>query len=242
MKLKKGLLIMLAALLLAAGLAPTASANSAEPPGIVIIVNSPPDDLELFLRFGTDEEILLSRTKTAWETRYSFYYDGMSGRYDFSQVQLRADSAEHSFTLELSGDDLKQYNNFFTLNLKSERLTEGMTFMRGVTIIGLRVILTLIIEGAVFFAFMYREKRSWLVFLAVNLVTQAALNAFLYGSVGGSLLLGLIICEIGIFIVEILAFMFLLKEHKKPRAAAYAFIANLLSLFLGAAMIMFLPV
>lgn len=241
MKIRKTAFILLAIIVLSLAAAPPAQANSAEPPGIVVIVNNPPEDLEISLRLGGSDELRpLHKSQSAWEAQYSFYYDGTEPR-NIDAAALVVVSAEYSFEIALPDTVLSSYNNYYTLNLKTQGLTDGMTIMRGVTIVGLRMVLTLLIEGLVFFAFMYRAKRSWIVFLIVNLITQAALNALLYGAAGSLLLLGLIICEIGIFIVEVIAFPLLLREHGKWRAAACVLVMNLLSLFIGGAMIVYLP-
>jgi hypothetical protein len=105
--------------------------------------------------------------------------------------------------------------------------------------------LTLIIEGIVFFLFGYRRKRSWLVFIIVNLVTQGILNIWLagnYSPLNNYLIFSLIGGEIVVFIVEIIAFLILVKEHGRLRTASFVVLANLLSLIAGGYLITVLPV
>jgi hypothetical protein len=105
--------------------------------------------------------------------------------------------------------------------------------------------ITLLIEGFIFFLFQFKEKRSWLAFLVINLVTQGALNIWL--NVEGSLMpsylfITLVIGEILVFAVELVAFPLLIKEHKNSRIFIYVFVANLVSLIAGGYLISFLPV
>ena len=93
---------------------------------------------------------------------------------------------------------------------------------------------TLIIEGILLWLFGFRAKRDWLVFLVVNLVTQAGLHLWI-GS--GAMAAGshplyylvLIVAEVPILLVELVVYVFLLKEHSRLRRAAYAACANIAS-------------
>ena len=97
---------------------------------------------------------------------------------------------------------------------------------------------TLIIEGILLWLFGFRAKRDWLVFLVVNLVTQAGLHLWI-GS--GAMAAGshplyylvLIVAEVPILLVELVVYVFLLKEHSRLRRAAYAACANIASYALG---------
>ena len=97
---------------------------------------------------------------------------------------------------------------------------------------------TLIIEGVLLWLFGFRAKRDWLVFLIVNLATQAGLHLWI-GS--GAMAAGahplyylvLIVAEVPILLVELAVYVFLLQEHGRLRRAAYAACANIASYALG---------
>ena len=97
---------------------------------------------------------------------------------------------------------------------------------------------TLLIEGLLLFAFGYRSKRSWLVFLLVNLVTQGGFAVYLavtvlnHGVSGWSLIFYIPI-EVIITLVELLLYRRLLTEKSQGRAIAYAVTANICSAALG---------
>lgn len=97
---------------------------------------------------------------------------------------------------------------------------------------------TLVVEGILLWLFGFRAKRDWLVFLLVNLATQAGLHLWIGAnlvSVGSHPLyyLVLVVAEVPILLVELMAYLFLLKEHGKGRRAAYAVCANLASYAAG---------
>ena len=97
---------------------------------------------------------------------------------------------------------------------------------------------TLLVEGLLLFAFGFRARRDWLVFLLTNLATQAGLYALVgtqMVSTGSSLLhyFALFFLEIPIWLAELLVYIFLLKEHGRGRRALYALCANAASYMVG---------
>ena len=98
---------------------------------------------------------------------------------------------------------------------------------------------TLLIEGALFWLFGFRERRGWLVFLAVNTATQVGLHLAV-GSIlpqaGWHFLnytLTILIPELIVWMAEAAAYAFLLREHSRGRRVGYAFAANFASFVLG---------
>jgi len=222
----------------------TVYANSAEPPGLIMIVDSPPDDLTVSLKFEDGSVVELDKTKTAWEAQYRFIY-GMITRSvtSLESATLIAAWDDTGFECALLGSMLNRYNNILTLDIRSQTVSNGQTFARSAALVSMRVVLTLIIEGIIFLAFQYRQKRSWLAFLIVNLITQGILNVALNQSFTNSyLILALVFYEILVFIAEAVALTAIIKEHKKGRTLGYVLAANLCSLVLGGFLISYLPV
>ncbi|MCI9547710.1 MAG: hypothetical protein HFF20_00575 [Oscillospiraceae bacterium] len=98
---------------------------------------------------------------------------------------------------------------------------------------------TLLIEGALFWLFGFRDRRGWLVFLAVNTATQVGLHLAV-GSIlpqaGWHFLnytLTILIPELIVWVAEAAAYAFLLREHSRGRRVGYAFAANFASFVLG---------
>lgn len=223
----------------------TAFANSAEPPGLTVIVAFPPDNLILSIRFAdgsVTNAVQLQKEKKAWESYYRFFY-GMvaSSRPSLEGATLIVQSSENNFECSLPESAFGQYNNLLTLNVENQSIAVGQSPARRILLISMRVILTLLIEGLIFFAFGYRNKASWIAFVVINLITQGMLNASLSGP-DSYWIFGLIFYEIIIIIVEMIAFSLVLKENKKSRAVVYALSANLASLILGGMLISYLPV
>ena len=237
---KRLLLVMVLGMLMILILPANALANSAEPPSLVILINNPPDDLSIVLVSNEKQPEAIVR-RVAWEGYYVFYSRDMQvgGKYTF-KVTTNGESFECTL-----GAPLQRYNNVVTLDVSNRELTPGKYPFRSVLLVSIRLLLTLILEGIIFWLFRFRQKRSWLIFLAINLVTQGILNILLNS--GGSLMpsyliFSLILGEFFVFAAEMIAFPIYIKEHKKSRILIYAFIANLISLIAGGYIISVLPV
>lgn len=241
------LMVFAMMLLISISLTTVAYANSAEPPGFTVIVSNPPEDLSLSLRFeggGKTEAIPLYKEQKAWEAYYRFFYHTAPiARDNLDGVILIVQSSEKNFECSLPAATFKTYNNLLTLDMDTKNLTMGQPPLRVPLLVAMRIILTLVIEGAVFFLFGYRKRESWIAFLAINIVTQGALNAMLTGpGLGSYWWFGFVFGEIVILTVELIAFINSVKEFRKRRAVLYTVTANLASLILGGLLITYLPV
>lgn len=102
----------------------------------------------------------------------------------------------------------------------------------------LRIIITIGVELLVLLAFKYRLKKSYLLVLFVNLVTQTALTAFMFSMRYFFMpffgeIFGLTVGEFFVFLIEAIIFMRFLREKSTKRALGYAILANLASLVVG---------
>ena len=186
-----------------------------------------------------------------WEGYYRFY-----GRWDIDPegltgARLVAETGGESFALPIDPTGFARYNNLITLDVGARTLTQGQPWWRQPLLVVLRVALTLALEGLIFYLWGYREKRSWIVFLMVNLVTQFGVNiailCFLpaasrtYDAMWAKVLLyGPM--EVLVILLEAIALPLLLKEQRKRTAVGCAVMANILSWFLGSVLLSVLPV
>ncbi len=227
-------------------MSPMAHANSSAPPRLTVIVGFPPDDLQLSLRFEEGDEsatVQLHKIQTAWETQYRFTIAMLHTNMSLQNATLVAVSRSKSFECPLPASALSKYDNVVSLDFTRQTVTDGQTLGRGVSLVSIRVLLTLLLEGALFFLLGYRSKRSWIAFLIINLITQGALNVVLNLSFAGAYRMFILIpLEILVLIIELIAFAAIIKEHRRLKTIAYVVVANLLSLGLGCLLISYLPV
>ncbi len=233
-------LTLLFLLLTVLSLAGSALANSAEPPSLIIITSRAPEGT-VVTAFTSQGKIDGTSRSAAWERYSVFYFHGQ----DMGQnITLHVSGPEKEFDVLLDASSLRSYNHVLTINYVTETISAGKLLTRSILLIGLRVLLTLICEGLLFYLFGYRQKQSWIIFLLINLITQTGLNIWINTAspVASYLLLGLIFIEILVMIAEIIAFLICIREHRKLRTVCYVLAANLTSLILGGCLITMLPV
>ncbi|PVV83990.1 hypothetical protein [Dehalogenimonas alkenigignens] len=210
----------------------TCYANSPPPPRIVIVVSGAPDDLELHI--GEAEASRHDRLNEAYFTVYPF---GQT-----AGLVLTVETGGSILDLPLGKVSLT-YNNVFVLDLDAGTISAGEPSSRFLWL-PVTIFLTILLEGLIFYAFKYRSRKSWIIFLVINLVTQIGLYYWLGQSTNfadGYVILSLIVGEIGVFIAEAILCIALLREHGRLRAASYAVTANAFSLAAGAWLLLSLP-
>ena len=215
----------LVGLLLCFGTVDIYYANSAAPPMMVVSISNAPEDL--VLKTG---KYVAERKDRPFTDYFIFQvYDLQSGVFSL-QVTTGGKSFEIPIT---TGNAL---TNYFILDLDHQTLTRVDSLPGAKCVPVLMIVLTLVIEGIVFYLFGYRKWRSWKIFLGVNLVTQGALIIWLSQTISFTnsyAIFNLIFGEVFVFIIEMIAFGFLLREHGPVRRISYVLLANFLSLFLG---------
>lgn len=224
-----------------------AVANSAEPPGMTIIIPDSPEDLNITLIVNHEGSLRIfpmQREQRLWETYYRYYYSGSSFTMEtLEKGSLSVTSEGKQIELPLDGFIKQTYRNVMTFNLKLGKLSLGSSWTRDVLLVALRLGLTLFLEGIIFWIFGFRGKRNWMIFFVLNSSTQLALNLMIHGpDLGSYALMFYLLAEAAILLVELIAFLFLLQKTSKWRTIAFAATANLFSLALGGYLLLYLPV
>ena len=179
-KAKKGMLIIILLTFVFVPCGSICYANAAEPPSILIIVSSPPPDLEISIKMG-DTYVKADRVDKAIEKYYTFYSRHLR---DVSDYVFKITTGDDSYQITID-KPIKSYNNIYTLNLKNGTwtLTPGKLLSRSILLISTRLILTLLIEGIIFWLFGFRNKSHWIAFFIINIITQGVLNIWINGFV-----------------------------------------------------------
>ena len=250
--MKKKVLCVIAAVVFCLALPVPALANSAGLPYLTILVENPPAGLELSLTVeseGTQKTYPIEGERMLWEGYYRFHGRWNVDPEGLTGAKLVVETGGESFALPIDPTGFARYNNLITLDVGGRQLLYGQPWWRQPLLVVLRVALTLALEGAVFWLFGYRQRRSWAVFLLVNLFTQGAVNLALHLLIPTGtdyfVVLGLFFytpMELLVLVMEIAAFRLLLRERTKGRAAGCAAVANLLSWGLGGLLLACLPI
>ena len=238
MSRKRRFFVIFILLILSLNIANTSYGNAAEPPSIMIIVANAPDDLEISIGKNdsyTDAKVI----DKVFEKYYYFYYRDTKESSSYA-LNIKTNNLEYEVDFE---KPIYSYQNIYTLNLDSQTLSPGKSMSRSITLVSMRIVTTLIIEGIVFWLFGFREKRSWKIFLIINLITQGALNIWINGlfPMQSYLFIGLLFLEILILIVESIVVLSSIKEYRKGRKFLFVITSNLLSLVAGGYILTILP-
>ncbi len=217
------------------------SANQAQTPGLSIFVFNAPKDLELFIKYrhsALPEPLEMQRTSRYWETYYNYYYKRMPGRFDedFIGAKLIVRSTQYSYELPIARDpEMRANKRLMTLDLKQGTLVYGEPGWRVPLSVAGRVILTLLLEGLVFYLFGMREKSSWFGFLILNLITHSMLSSFLappFEAKGDFFMT--VFFSFAIVLVEAVIYYFTFREVElNHKALLLALVANLVGFYLG---------
>ncbi len=219
----------------------TAFANSAEPPSIIILVQTD-DAANLDIRLadiGARPAQVITRF---YQVQYNFY------RHEIKVddiIKFDVSYGDRQFQVEAKPITEYSYRNIYTLDLKNEVLKEDVSPVLQATLIGSRVILTLLIEGAILFLFGFRRRKTWLYFLLINLATQGFLNISLSRApifYVAYFWIGALIYECLILLIEMTAFLLLVEESSKIKQFFYVLISNIVSFIVGGYLIMLLPI
>jgi len=224
--LKKLFLFLLPAALILAG-AGVCYANSPPPPSVFIIVSGAPKDLSL--RIGAVTPQIRSK---AFETYYGFFFQNGAP----AENTLQVTTADGAYQIELPPRN--SYTSTFTLDIKTGNLTPGAPAWRPYEFASITIVLTLLIEGVIFYLFGYRKKSSWIAFLITNLVTQGYLYVWLnrqdYPSFSGyGTTFDLILGEFMVVIIEMVALLIAVRERRRLETFLYVILANVVSLIAG---------
>ena len=161
----------------------------------------------------------------------TFSYMGVPSRFKIIAV---AENGEVSVSNIIERKNFESTVDFdFAARSAAERSFVTLTVKQ----FAFTLIATLIIEGLILLAFRFSLRQNWKPFLFVNLSTQIALHAgvaFTYTFLGTAFaLIAFVLLEILILIIEVVLYMFLLKQHSKVRRALYALAANFASAVCG---------
>lgn len=226
-----------------------ASANQVRTPGLSIFVIKAPKDLRLFVQFRNSalpEPLEMQRTSRYWETYYNYYYQRLQGRFDedFIGSKLIVRSSQYTYELPISRDpEMRVDKRLMTLDLKQATLIYGEPGWRAPLAVAGRVLLTLVLEGAVFFLFGFRAKSSWLIFFILNLITHSLLSSFLaHPFEAKSDFFMAVFISVWVVLVEAAIYYFTFKEIElSPKALLLALVANLVGFFLGGWIMPYFP-
>ena len=235
--------LLLAAVLLSLSL--SAGASAVVQPSFQVWVSNGPltDDADFHLAIWTSEGMVCGLKYYAKRDSAAVWAVGdpnFRSRIGSGSAYLAAEYKGVRRDFELTQPLLSRYEIKLALDWRSGELSLKKT-ARGGRILeaAARLLLTLLLEGAVFYLFGYRAKRSWIVFFITNFATQIVLSVLMVQMIWRSagILASFWLLELYLMIFELAVYYFALREWDKGRACLSAVCTNLVSVTFGSVLL-----
>lgn len=238
MKLRRPMVIFVLTIFFLILMSSLCFAYSPDSPTIIIIVPRAPSDIDITLNVdGNQFEGL--RDIGFMETQYYFHGFKCNKSSEFS-IDVSYNGFSDVITLDAT---YNKYINAFELNYRTFEIKKDVSRKRVRLFAVLSIFLVMSVEALVFFSFGFRERKSWLVFLVINLVIQGIFNN-VYVVLSGTyqfMLSMLLFGGLYLFLFEGAGIVLLVEEKREGKRFAYVMVANLLGLVVVAALIPFMP-
>lgn len=225
-------------------------------PTITVVAYHAPEDLELKVEVQKNGESFTADTRQdrrGWETSFRLYredvfransFSGNDRDFAGSVLLCRTGGEERRIPVPKECLTVGGSRDVMTLDCETWTLSPGLPAWRAPVLLGLRVLMVLAVKALIFLVMGYREGRSWLCFLLVNLATQIPLNLIINGRIwvnelnwNSAVFIGLtLFCLVVILGLETMLMATLVTEHDRNRTGTYVAIANLagiVTLFAG---------
>lgn len=221
----------------------TAEANSRGVfyrPALTFVSENAPSDLILRMDIQRGEEniqVFLFREDRLWESYFRLYRQtAQSGfiwygnRVDFENAVLVAETGGRETRIPLPEDALMKLtmNDFFMLDASDFSLTFGLPLWRTILLFFLRLVITLAASLLILYFFQYRWKKSWIVVIIITVICQGALSLFLSNWINYNpkMLAVVFLIMMGILLVQIPIYWWLLDEDETKKSVSFAVCAN----------------
>lgn len=194
---------------------------------ISIFIKDPPKGFDLYVSLEKNERqqiIWGEKTADRWGTRYKFDFKyPEAGQASVEKAVLVAKNGESIDELDLPLNSNKQITEpeRLTLDLETMELSNGFppSILKPFAVIQY-LITSLLIQGIIFWFFVYEDRESWKIFLTISIVVQFIFVCFDRGTIYenfGTIAITPIVVLLGL--IKSIAFIGLLREHGKLRAA-----------------------
>lgn len=227
--------------------------HAGEPPSLIVLVNHAPEDLILEAQGsqGSYEAYVRHR---AWESSYTISHYNLE-EIEAQSLVIRYGGQRFELPIDLKAwqskdayyafqDQHTSHDVIYTLDLEAQTLRPGKLPWRAPLLIGVKLALIIVLEALLFLAFGFRNKRSWLIFLLLNLCTEGLFFFYLstYSPIQYPSFVPAILRLI-VTVIEITVLTVTLKEHKGSwRAPLFAVAANLATYLVGTLLLSNLPI
>jgi len=225
-----------------------------QPPMITVLVNGAPRDLQLTLRIFKEDQVIpagMEKERRGWESCYRVYRENVfsvkawyGNSYDLKNAVIVAASGGVEKQFSLPPEGLNSRDDYFTLNWRTGTVTPGLPRWRPALLAAMRILGGLAIELVVFYLYGFREKKTWLVLIAVNIVSLGVWAWIVSGWINAlqQNVVWLILAEIMLFLGELAVILMFVDEKDRNRTVSCLTVANAASVIAEVLALTYLPV
>ncbi|MBO4914272.1 MAG: hypothetical protein J5449_03615 [Oscillospiraceae bacterium] len=241
MKQRQRLLLLVLATALMLSI-PAAAAGIYHAPVLTLLVPFAPGDMSVTLTIYKNDKtgqriipVKLEKQRKGWETQYMLRREAVYGittwygnAYDLKDATVTLEYGGENHKLFIPQELLSERNSedYIQLNWRSGRMT-AMSSSRSLLLALMWTAIALAVEGIIFWLFGYRSKKSWIMFLIINTVTQTAHHAFVSGvNVNPSSIKVYALLIPVLLLVEMVCFVVLIDEYSRDKTISYVVAAN----------------
>ena len=213
---------------------------SPSPYTFVFVFVNPPEDLTITPTREIEGVYSLRRHTRMWETRFIFTISSHSELWYEGEISFQLSSEQYE-ELAIVLPVKPPWREIVYVDLATQTFSMSPPAWRNIAIIVGWVLPLIALEILLFFAFGYRKKESWKLFVIENLIAQGffagvlVLSSFyiLRGRTLDGILLFLLIVAVrsAKLITECILYPLMAKEHNKGRAVGYVLTVNSLACF-----------
>jgi len=228
--------------------------DTIQPPVITVLVNGAPRDLELTVLIKNEGRIVparMEKERRGWESCYRIYRENVfdvkawyGNAHDLEDAVIVAASGGVKKEIPLLREGLsKGRDDYFTLNWKTGALSVGIPSWRAPVLAVMRILGGILIEAVVFYLYGFREKKTWLLLIAVNIVTLGIWSWIVSGWLNAlrQNLVWLILAEVLMFLAELFVVLTFVDEKDRNHTVSCFTVANGASLVAEILAISYLP-
>ena len=224
-------------------------------PALTFVTSHAPDDMILRMDLRRDGEtvpVFLHREDRLWESYFRLYRQTeqevkiwYGNRVDFQDAVLVAMTGGMEIPIPLSEEDLMKLtmNDYFMLDASDFSLSYGLSTGRAVLLFCLRLAITLAAALAVLYLKRYRWRKSWITVIIVDLISLSALSLFVSNWINFNpkMIAVHFAVMLGVLIVQIPLFWWLLDENGSLESVSYACWSNVATTVINAYMVIHFP-
>lgn len=212
------------------------------PPILTVLTLHAPDDLTVTINIKKQGKTVAAEMEAkhrAWEWQHRLYRaetrqikEWHGNNVDLKDAELVFFGGGETRTIVIPDEMLtmRGAEDYVTMDWQTGQLSRGIPSWRAPLLLAMWIGIAVLVEGIVFLCYGFRKLKSWLMFLAINIVTQGAQHSLIAGLNANTYMRSIYVgCIPVVLLVEMVTFVMLVDELPRGKAITSAVVGNLAS-------------